>query len=146
MSIAIAPNIEALVGGWLREHEAIAALGARVAGKTPDKMMAPWIRVTLLTQDDDPRSAREYLFTNLLQLDCYAGKTAMDAHDGQMEAWTLKANARAVLKTMQGEAADGVVVTRVRFTGDGRFPDTTMEPARERYILTVEITAHASGV
>ncbi len=60
-----------------------------------------------------------------------------------MQAWQVKATSRAVLKLRQGTAADGVVVTRVRFVGDTRLPDTSMEPARERYALTAEVMFHA---
>lgn len=143
MSLTLTPNIEALIGGWLRTNPAITLLAAHVGGRTPDNAMRPWIRVTLLAARDNSTAKREHLIEYTVQLDCFAGKTAMDAYSGQAEAWALKANARAILAAIEGQAIDGIVVSEVRFTGDARLPDTTMEPARERYVLTVAVRAHA---
>lgn len=143
MTLTLAPNIEALIGGWLRTDSAITALGAHVGGRTPDSAMRPWIRVTLLAARSHPTISREHLIEYVVQLDCFAGKTATDDHVGQTEAWTLKASARAILASVEGQALDGIVVTQVRFDGDARLPDTTMEPVRERYVLTVTVRAHA---
>lgn len=143
MALTLAPNIEALVGKWLREHTVMAGLGATVSGGTPSTLMAPWIRVTLLSANDNVIVKREYLIDHMVQLDCYAGKTASDAHVGQAEAFIVKQTARAILTSYQGSARDGVVLSDVRIIGDTRVPDTTMEPARERYILTVGIVCHA---
>jgi hypothetical protein len=138
MSLVLLPNMEALVGAWLREHPDIQALDARVAGATPSSTTRPWIRVIQLAAP----ARREHLATFVLQLDCYAGSQATTDHVGQTEARTVKATARAILHSIEGSSLDGVVVSKVRFTGDTRAPDTELEPARERYILTVEITAH----
>lgn len=142
MSLSLAPNVEALIGTWLREHPDVSTLGARVAGTTPATTTAPWVRVTLLDARDSDASSIEYFVQYMLQLDCYAGKAAQDAHAGQAEAWQLKATVRAALKDMQGRSYPGAIVTEVRFNGDARLPDTSMEPARERYVLTVMIRAH----
>jgi hypothetical protein len=141
VSIAVIPDCEALVGGWLREHPDIAALGARVAGSTPRSMTAPWVRVTQLAAPDV--SGVEHLIDYTLQLECYAGEDAQAAHAGQAEASLLSRRVRAVLKGMEGVQADGVVVTRVVFSGDARLPDNALEPARERYVLTAEVMLHA---
>lgn len=142
MSLTLNPNIEALVGTWLRDHPDVSVLGARVAGKTPDTTTAPWVRVTLIAAIDSESSSIEYLIAYVLQLDCYAGKLAQDNHNGQAEARTLKATVRAVLKDMQGRNIGGAIVTDVRFDGDARLPDDAMEPARERYVLTAMVRAH----
>lgn len=142
--LVLLPDVEALVGQWLREHEDIAALNARVAGRTPDSMTHPWIRVTRL---DAPRLAKatfDHAIRPALQLDCYAGKTAMDAQDGQREANLLGATARAVLMALRGTTRDGVAIGAVNILGDRRVPDTTREPALERVVLTVEIVLHAT--
>ena len=141
--LALIPNAEALVGKWLREHAEIQALDARVAGRTPDTLTLPWVRVTLIAATENFTIGRELMHTHFLQLDCYAGKSATDSLNGQSEAWTLKATARAVLKAIEGTAPDGVAVSSVVFNGDSRIPDTTMEPARERYILSVEVMMRA---
>lgn len=141
--ITTLPDVEALVGGWLSAHPDIAVMNARVAARTPDSMSRPWVRITLLAEDDDAASGLEWLVDYTLQLDCYAGEVAQAAFTGRAEARTLAARARAVLKGKQGSASDGVVVTRVGFPGHARLPDTAYEPARERYVLTTEIMLHA---
>lgn len=141
MPLRVLPNIEALLADWLGTHEDIVALDARVANVTPDKTVRPWIRVTRLNAID--RGAR-HLITYPLQFDCVAGRAATDARRGQREAHAVAAATRAVLEALQGTVRDDVVIARVLVVGDTRAPDTTLEPARERYILTVEITAHAT--
>ncbi len=140
--LRLIPDLEAPVGRWLREHAAIVALDARVAGSTPRGTTRPWIRVTQINATD--RSGIEHLINYVLQLDCCAGKTATDAHVAQAEASLLRRTARGVLHSMQGTTADGLVIGSVRFTGDQHAPDVTLEPARERYILTLEVVAHAT--
>lgn len=142
MSPAI-PDAEALVAGWLRDDVSIEAMDARVASETPKTMQRPWIRVTQLDATDDARSSIEHLLTFMVQLDCYAGEIATTAHAAPAEASLLARRARAVLKDTCGQVLDGVVVSQVRFTGHLRLPDTTMEPARQRVIVTAEVTLHA---
>lgn len=141
--LPLLPDIETLAAGWLRYHPDLLALDARVATKTPANMTRPWVRVAQLDAVDDPRSSLEHLIATTLQVDCYAGRDAMAAHDGPMTAWRVKAATRAILKSVQRTTIDGVVVTKVRFIGDRNVPDETFEPAMDRYVLTVEITAHA---
>lgn len=136
------PDVEALVGGWLAGHSDVAAMDARVASSTPASMSRPWIRVTLLAPEDVAHGL-EHLVVFTLQLDCYAGAVAQAAFAGRQEAWTLSARARAVLHAVKGSVGGGVVVTNVGFPGHVRVPDTTFEPARERYVLTVDVTLHA---
>lgn len=143
MALAVLPDVEGIVGGWLIGHSDIAALDVRVASKAPDSMTRAWIRVTLLSADDDPPSSLEHLVEYTLQIDCYAGSVSMGDHVGRARASLLARTARAVLKARQATVSDGLVVTRVRFSGNSRLPDTAFEPAMERYVLTVEILAHA---
>jgi hypothetical protein len=142
VSIQIIPDAEALIGAWLREHADLEALGARVAGRTPNSTTMPWIRVTQLDATPITRARTEHVIDYMIQLDCYAGKQATDDFTGQAEASTLARTARAVLKALEGTVADGVTVSRVRFTTHLRAPDMDMEPARERYVLTAEILMH----
>lgn len=138
-TLRLLPDIEALVGNALRNHDAIQALDARVGRRKPRTTTRPWIRVTKL--DGIDRSGIEHLIAYLLQIDCFAGQdTATPAEEAQL----LSASARAVLKALQGTVIEQVAIGRVRFTGDLPAPDNTMEPARERYVLTVEIVAHAT--
>lgn len=141
--LTLIPEADALVAGWLRAHPAIVDLDANVAGTLPDTITRPWIRITSFGPDDDAASRLEHLLDFFLQLDCYAGAAATRAGEGQGEASALARTARAVLKAMQGQTADGVVVTQVRFGGMPRIPDTDFEPARERYVLDVFVRMHA---
>lgn len=142
-ALPVLPDCEALIGGWLREHPDIVAMDALVAGRTPTSTIRPWVRVTQLDATDSRRSRVEYLVDYLLQLDCFAGEISTEAHVAQAEASRLARTVRAVLKDREGQAGDGVVVTRVQFTGHARLPDGTLEPARERVVLTAEVMMHA---
>lgn len=142
MTLATLPNIEAVIGTALRTHPDIVGLGANVAGRTPATTTAPWIRVTLMAATDSTDSRIEHLVQYILQLECFAGKVATDSFTGQSEAWQLKSASRAVLKAIEGTITGGIVITEVTFPGDSRIPDTTMEPARERYILLAAVRAH----
>lgn len=140
--LPVIPDAEALVGTWLREHDDIAAFDARVAGRTPDSRTRPWIRITQLDARPVQRARFEHAMDYTLQLDCYAGSTAMADFTGQAEASLLGRTARAVLKALESTVADGVVVCRVRFSTHMRSPDTTVEPAIERVILVADILMH----
>jgi hypothetical protein len=140
--ITTLPDVEALVGGWLTSHPDIAAMNARVAARTPDLMTRPWVQITLLVADDVVRGL-DHLVDFTLQLDCYAGETAQAAFTGRLEAWLLASRVRAVLRSKEGTQGGGVVVTRVAVPGHARLPDTAYEPARERYVLTVDVMLHA---
>lgn len=144
MALQVIPDAEALIGSWLREHDDITALGARVAGRTPDSTRAPWVRVTQLDAPRIARSPVDHALDYMVQLDCYAGTDAMSAYTGQAEASLLARTVRAVLTAMQGTVADDVAVGRVHFTTHMRRPDVEAEPARERYILIAEIVMHAA--
>lgn len=140
-SLPVILDAEQLVGDWLREHADIIALDARVAGNTPDTLTRPWIRVTQLDAPDEG-AGLEHVIDYIVQCDCYAGSDAMRAFDGQATAKLLAATARAVLKATQGTTSDGAVISRVRFSSHLRAPDTTMEPAMQRVILTAELLMH----
>jgi hypothetical protein len=80
----------------------------------------------------------------LIQLDCYAGGAAMEAHSGQSEASLLSRTVRAVLKEMEAETVGGAVVAGVRFVSNPRIPDEAFKPARERFARTVIVWMHAA--
>lgn len=144
MTLQVIPDAEALVGVWLREHDDIIALDARVSGHTPNTMTLPWVRVTQLDAPPIARTRLDHAINFMVQLDCYAGAEAMNDHKGQRTASLLARTARAVLKALEGTTADGVVVGAVRFSTHMRAPDTDMEPAGERVILTAQILMHAA--
>lgn len=138
--LALLPNMEMLLTGWLRNHADIVALDARVATSTPSKMTRPWIRVTKTDATDN--GGLEHFVTYTFQIDSYAGSLAMEASAGTMTAWRLGQTARAVLHALKRTVADGVTISQVRFTTDRSIPDENFEPAMERYVLVVEIKAH----
>jgi hypothetical protein len=142
MSLQVVPDVEAVIGDYLRGHADIQALDARIAGRTPSSQRLPWVRVTQL--DGTDVSGVEHLIDFLVQFDCYAGKDAMDDHVGQAEASLLARTVRAVLKAAKGHTLGGAVITNVRFQGMPRIPDPDFEPARERFVLTAEIHLHAA--
>lgn len=140
MSLPVILDAEALVGGWLREHDDIVALDARVAGRTPDSLTRPWVRVTQL--DAPSLQNIEHAVDYTLQLDCYAGSEAMSDFRGQAEASLLARTTRAVLKALEGTVADGAVIGRVRVNIGPRNPDESFEPARESYPVLAELMMH----
>lgn len=132
---ALTPDVEAIVGAYLRAQPAITALvGARVGGRTPPSTADGWIRVTQI--DDTPEPSVLHLVTVHLQLDCYGGGT--QPHE---QASVLARTARSVLADLPGQHPTGVV-TGVRFTGARRAPDPDLTPARERFILGLSVSVH----
>jgi hypothetical protein len=141
--LALLPDAEQVVGTYLREHPDLVALGANVAGRTPSSMARPWVRLTQLDAPKTVGSRPEHLIHFLLQLDAYAGDVAMRDHSGQAEASLLARTVRAALVAMPDETFDTVVVTDATVVSMPRIPDTTSEPARERYVITAIVRMHA---
>jgi hypothetical protein len=129
-------NIEKLVADYLRAQSAITSSGARMVAKTPDSLVAPWVRITQLDAPNATGAEVEHLIGYMVQLDCYAGEEG-----GQPEAVNVALAVRRALIALPG-TRDGVVVTGTRIVGHIRRPDIDREPARERVILTAEIHAH----
>jgi hypothetical protein len=127
------PNGEAVVTAYLKEKT-----GERIVGKAPSDRSTPWVRVTLINAPSDAKSPVDHLIAFLIQFDCYAGK---EEEGAQAEASALVRSVRAALDEMAG-VRSGVTVTGVRFVSMPRVPDTLIEPARERYILTANIFMH----
>lgn len=136
------PDIEKIVGAYLRDHDDIAALGAQVVGQTPRDTSGSWVRLTLLAAPDNSSGA-EHLIGFLVQLDCYSSEAGIDGSQ-QKEASVLGRTVRAALKAMQGTTRDDAVITGVQFPGMLRLLDQDLESARERIVLTATIWAHAA--
>lgn len=130
------PDVEKLTADYLRTAPGIEALGARVVGKTPEKLSTPWIKLVQIDATNAAVSPPERLIEFALQLDCYAGSSG-----GQPEATLLARTARAALVSMPDASHDGAVVTSVRFSGMIRLPDADFEKARERVVLDVSVWA-----
>lgn len=128
-------DAEKLVSKHLRELPALVDLGVRVVGKTPGDTTEPWIRVTQLDATQQDRADRLVPF--YLQFDCYAGKTG-----GQPEATLIGRTVREALTEIPNSHSDGTV-SGAQINGAARIPDTALEGARERVIVTATVYAHA---
>ena len=82
----------------------------------------------------------EHLVNYLIQADCYAG---MEPQGAQGEASSLSFAVRAALQNLRGQTLDNATVTGVHTISHVHLPDQAFEPWRERYVLTVEVWAHA---
>lgn len=135
--MALIPDIEALLGDYLRGHPGVAALQARVSVQTPSNFKTrPWVKLTLLDAPD--RSAgTDWLIEPMVQLDCYASETG-----GTAEANLLARTVREALRTVPQDGLAGATTSQARVFGMLRRPDGDFEPARERYILTATIPVH----
>ena len=134
------PDIEQLVGDWLRTDPTITALVAgRVVGRTPDDTTDAWARVTLIDDRQVAGSSVLHLVDALIQIDCYAGD--LDRGHAKEEARDLAAAVRARLHDMPG-VHGAAVVTDVSNLALRPSPDPDLTPARERYIVTANLFAH----
>lgn len=133
------PDIEKLVGSYLRDDDNIQALNARVGGQLPKTFTNPWVRLTLLDATNATNSEVERLISYLVQADCYAGS---DPQVGQAQASQLGITVRAILISAQKQTLDGAVITAVEIRSHARLPDLDFDPPRERVTITAEIWAH----
>jgi hypothetical protein len=128
------PNGEAVLVTYLEEQT-----GEQVVGKTPSDRSTPWVRVTQLDAPSEANSRADHLIPFLFQCDCYAGS---DPVTGQAEASALARSVRAAIVDMVGKH-DGATVTAARIVSMPRVPDTSIEPARERFVLTARVYMHS---
>ncbi len=126
------PDGEALVTAYLD-----AQTGERIVSRTPSDTSTSWVRLTQLDAANEANSTPEHLIEYFFQLDCYAGKSG-----GHAEASTLVRTIRAALVAMPENGVDGATVSKVRFSGMPRIPDTAFEPARERFVLDAHVWMH----
>jgi hypothetical protein len=146
MPIAPTPDIEPIVGAYLREHpDVVALVGARVVSRTPASTGAAWVRYTQIASPAAGNSTADRLVAALLQFDCYAG-----SENARAEASAIARTVRAALVAMVGTHGNDeighAVVSGVppRLVSSTRIPDDMLDPARERYVLTATVFTHAS--
>lgn len=142
MTLTLIPDIEAVVGPYLRADTDVTALvdASRILGQAPGTTDDAWVRITQL----DARNQTEpvdHLILFMVQLDCYASKTGLDGSQ-QKEATLIARTVRASLKAAAG-THDDTVITGVSVS-QSRQPDTDFEPARQRVILTAQVWAHGT--
>lgn len=135
----LSPYVEKIVSDFLRSHDSVEALGARVVGKTPENTETPWVRVTQIGgfSEDIP----DHFVSYLLQLDCYAGAESHTVK-GQPGANLLQRTVRAALTEIGGVHGDAVV-SGAQVVNAARVPDDDFEEQRERFVLTVNVWAHS---
>lgn len=134
-------DAEDVVGDYLRTHPDVLEITDDVVGQPLGDSQDPWVVVTQLDVVDRGHYL-EHLMEYMIQFECFAGARSTKAHSAQAEVNLLGRTVRAALKDMEGQNLDGCTVHRVAFLDDQRFPDTTFEPARQRRILTADITLH----
>lgn len=131
------PDIEAITGRWLRQHPSMLAVpDVRIVGQPPSSTTGPWVQIRQLDAQSPTSSRADHLIGYLIQLDCYASRDG-----GQAQATRLARAVRYALNELPG-VRDDAVVCAARTVGMLRAPDTDLEPARERVVLTAEIHAH----
>jgi Protein of unknown function (DUF3168) len=145
MAIAITPDIEPIIGAYLREHLDVAALvGARVVSRTPASTGAAWVRYTQIASPAAGNSTTDRLVSALLQFDCYAS-----VENTRAEASAIARTVRAALVAMSGTFGNDELgrafVSGVppRLVSSTRLPDDMLDPARERYVVTATVFTHA---
>jgi len=139
----VIPDAHKVVADHVRTYPSVSTLQARVVNKTPDTLDKPWVRVSLL--DAPSNGVPDYLIAALVQFDCYAAKDGQQ-NDGAPGAMRL---ALAVRESLTGDD-DGIarathadaVVSGARINSFGELPDSEMEPARARVVITSTIWLH----
>lgn len=133
------PDVEKLTGEYLRDDASVTALvGDRVGGRHPRSLQDPWVKVVQIGDTVIGNSPVHLVAVNL-QIDCYGSEDEYAAHG---EASELGRTVRAVLAEMPEETFNGAVVSDVKFGPLSRVPDTDLEPARERFILSATVYCH----
>lgn len=136
--LTLIPDGEKIVGAFLRARAEVAALDARVVGKTPEDTSDPWVRLTELDAKPIGGHRSDYAQEFYFQLDCYAGKSG-----GQPEARLVGRTVRALMMhELRAASHSGAVVTGADLRSSRRDPDDDFEPARERMILTFLVWMH----
>lgn len=134
------PDTEVLVVAHLRATDAVMALTQRVGTKTPVSLDGQFAKVTLLDEGMHRGSRALHVVHPLVQIDCYGSSNRDSAH---AEASLLARTIREAIVAMAAASHSGAVVTAARAT-QRRLPDSELDPPRERYIVTCELTLHAA--
>lgn len=134
------PDIEILVVQHLRNTAAVTALTTRIGTKSPSNLAGQFVKVTVLDDQQTAGSKALHLVDCLVQIDCYGSSNHDSAH---AEASLLARTVREAVVAMPAAAHTGAVVTSAR-ASQRHLPDTELDPARERYIVTGTLSLHPS--
>ena len=131
-------DTEVLVVAHLRATSAVTALTDQIGTETPPDVTGKWARVWLLDEGMNARSGALHLVHPLVQIDCYGSNDRGTSAD---EASLLARTIREAIVAMPAATHTGAVVTAARASAR-RLPDTDFDPARERWIVTCELSLH----
>lgn len=132
------PDIEIVVAAHLRATTAVMLLTQRIGTRTPPNIAGQFVKVTLIDDEQAANSPALHLVHALVQIDCYGSSNRDSAH---AEASLLARTVREAIVAMPQATHTGCVVTATR-ASSRRLPDTELDPARERYIVTCNLTLH----
>lgn len=135
------PDVEVLVIAHLRATTAVTTITDRIGTEHPSDFADPWVRVQAL---DEPQASGPalHLVAPLVQLDVYAGAPAAGTPD-KREVSELARTVREALIAAPDASHTGAVVT-ASTVNIRPVPDTTFDPARQRYVITCSLTLHAT--
>lgn len=133
------PDIEIVVAAHLRATTAVMLLTQRIGTRTPPDVAGQFVKVTLIDDEQAPNSPALHLVSALVQIDCYGSSNRDSAH---AEASLLARTVREAIVAMPQATHTGCVVTAAR-TSSRRLTDTDLDPARERYVVTCDLTLHS---
>lgn len=132
------PDVEIIVGSHLRNTGAVTALTTRIGTRTPPSIAGQFVKITALDEQQTPTSKALHLIRAIVQIDCYGSSNQDSAH---AEASLLARTIREAIVAMPAATHTGAVVTSAK-ASQRRLPDTTLDPARERYIVTATLHLH----
>lgn len=132
------PDVEVLVVAHLRATQAVIDLTTRIGTRTPSTLAGQFVKVQVLDEQQDTSSPALHLIRALVQIDCYGSSNRDSAH---AEASLLARTIREAVHAMPAATHTGAVVNAAR-ASSRRLPDTDLEPARERYVLTCDLVLH----
>lgn len=132
------PDIEIVVVAHLRATTAVMVLTQRIGTRTPPDVAGQFVKVTLIDDEQAPNVPALHLVSALVQIDCYGSSNRDSAH---AEASLLARTIREAIVAMPAATHTGCVVTAAR-ANSRRLPDTSLDPARERYVITCDLTLH----
>jgi len=141
MALLLIPDMEDVVGDYLRNLDEITDIGAKVVGLPLGDARQPWVLVSVL--DSPRRGPIDHLIEFFMQFSCYAGKDATVAHGGQAQVNSLARTVRAALNELPETDLSDVVVSGVEVSFGPRLEDDTVEPARQHLPVEATIWAHA---
>ena len=136
MALLVGPDIEQIVGDYLRSHPDVRAVVGRVVSRPPADTRTPWVKYSQPVPSWGLSGPAHYLRGYLIQCDCYAG-----VDNSRETAALIGRTVSAALAAMAGTYGTAVV-SGVPSVGDAHVPDPDFgDPPRERYIVSATIVA-----